>query len=288
MSTPHFTPIPDGCVAPSSRPFAVADQTRLHGQGSRRSGTVGVGLCSVRVRALLLLLLAPAACSPSTNETGAAFTQTGQVIAMSGGEGGAANACFSCHGLDGEGDGVSVPRLAGLDAGYLQKQMEDYANDVRQDPVMKQVARWLDDGDRRAVSEWYASLPAPTTSDVSRPAPAIYLAGAPSRGVAACASCHGADGRGVGSGNPAIAAQPAAYTLDQLNRWKTAKRRNDPRGVMAEAVAGLTAAEAVEIAAWLETAPASPLPDSDAASASAAASAAARPEASRGVRRPDR
>ena len=240
------------------------------------------------MRALLLLLLATAACSPRTNETGAAFTRTGQVIAMSGGEGGAANACFSCHGLDGAGDGVSVPRLSGLHAGYLQKQMEDYANDLRQDTVMTEVARWLDDGDRRAVSAWYASLPAPAMTGAAGPAPAIYLTGDPTRNVAACASCHGVDGLGVGSGNPAIAAQPAAYTIEQIRRWKTAERRNDPRGMMAEAVAGLTAAETDRIAAWLEILPAAPPPDSDAASASAAASAAARPAASRGVRRPDR
>lgn len=245
-------------------------------------------LCSIRVRALLFLPLAMAACSPPTNETGAAFTRTGQVIAMSGGEGGAANACFSCHGLEGEGDGVSVPRLAGMDAGYLQKQMEDYANGVRQDPVMTEVARWLDDGDRRAVSAWYASLSAPARTGATGSAPAIYLRGDPTRGVAACASCHGVDGLGVGSGNPAIAAQPAAYTVEQIRRWKTAERRNDPRGVMAEAVAGLTAAETNQIAAWLETSPAAPPPDSGVASASAAASAAARPAASRGARRPDR
>ena len=235
-----------------------------------------------------LSLLILTACSPASNDTGAAFTRNGQIIAMGGGEGGPANACFSCHGLDGAGDGVSVPRLAGLDAGYLQKQMEDYAHDVRQDPVMKEVARWLDDGDRRAVAQWYASLPAPATSGASGPAPAIYLRGDPSRGVAACASCHGVDGRGIGSGNPAIAAQPAAYTVDQLRRWQLAKRRNDPRGVMIDAVKGLTDAEIAQIAAWLETAPAAPRPDSGVASASAAASASARPEASRGVRRPDR
>ena len=137
------------------------------------SGTVGARPCSIDVRAFLLLLPALAACSAPTNETGAAFTRDGQIIAMGGGEGGAANACFSCHGLDGAGDGVSVPRQAGLDSGYLQKQMEDYANDVRQDPVMSEVARWLDDGDRRAVSAWYAALPPPPVAGPPGPAPAI-------------------------------------------------------------------------------------------------------------------
>lgn len=238
---------------------------------------------------LPLLLLATAACTPSTNETGAAFTETGQIIAMGGGEGGPGNACFSCHGLEGEGDGVSVPRLAGLDAGYLQKQMEDYAKDVRQDPVMTQVARWLDDRDRRAVSEYYASLPVPAAPAVaSGPTPAIYMQGAPGRGIQACASCHGVAGEGIGAANPAIAAQPAAYTIDQLERWRTAKRRNDPRGVMADAVANLTRPEIEAIAVWLERQPASPAPASDAASVSDGASAAAGSAASRGIRRPDR
>jgi cytochrome c553 len=237
---------------------------------------------------VLILATATASCTPATNRTGEAFTADGEIIALGGGEGGPANACFACHGLDGAGDGVSVPRLAGLDAGYLQKQLEDYANETRADDVMGPVARWLDDGDRRAVAAWYAALPPPGGAGPPTPAPAIYLNGAPDRGVLACASCHGGNGQGVGPGNPAIGGQPAAYTLEQLRRWKKAERRNDPRGVMADAVAGLDDAEMRTIAAWLETLPAAPPPDSAAASASAAAAAAARPEASRGRRRPDR
>jgi cytochrome c553 len=253
------------------------------------SGTVAGGRCWLDVRVLPLLLLLPlAACAPPSNETGAAFTRTGEIIAMGGGEGGPANACFSCHGLDGAGDGVSVPRLAGLDAGYLQKQMEDYAKDVRQDGVMREVARWLDDGDRRAVAQFYADMPAPAARGTVGPPPKLYLTGDPSRSIASCAACHGADGLGVGFGNPAIAGQPAGYTVDQLDRWQDRKRRNDPRGVMTDAVRTLTDAEIAQIAAWLERAPAARPPDTAVASASVAASAAARPEASRGVRRPDR
>lgn len=241
------------------------------------------------ILAVLILATAAAACTPATNRTGEAFTADGEIIAMSGGEGGPANACFACHGLDGAGDGVSVPRLAGLDAGYLQKQLEDYANETRADAVMGPIAKRLDDGDRRAVSAWYAALPPPRgVSAAAMSAPAVYLTAAPDRGVLACASCHGADGQGVGPGNPAIAGQPTAYTLEQLRRWKKAERRNDPRGVMADAVAGLSEAEMRTIAAWLETLPTAPPPANDAASASAAATAAVRPEASRGTHRPDR
>lgn len=271
-----------------SHPAPFGKQTRAQRHGS--GGTAKLGWCWFRVRPLLAALTlatAAAACSPATNRTGEAFTADGRIIAMSGGEGGPANACFSCHGLDGAGDGVSTPRLAGLDAGYLQKQLADYAEGMRPDDVMTPIAKWLDDGDRRAVAAWYAALPTPDGAGAGTP-PAIYLNGAPDRGVAACASCHGMDGRGVGPGNPALSGQPAAYALEQLRRWKRAERRNDPRGVMADAVAGLSEAEMAAIAAWLERAPIAPPPDSAVASASAAAAAAARPAASRGTRRPDR
>ena len=253
------------------------------------AGTAKVGSWWFGVRPLLpvLIVALTGACTPASNRTGEAFTAGGEVIAMSGGDGGPANACFTCHGLDGMGDGVSVPRLAGLDAGYLQKQLTDYAAETRSDKVMSPIARWLDDDDQLAVARWYASLPVPRAEGGAGPAPAIWLNGAPDRGVIACASCHGADGLGVGRGNPAVAGQPAGYTIEQLRRWKRAERRNDPRGVMADAAAGLTEAEMRTIAAWLESAPIARPPASGAASASADAAAAARSAPSRETRRPD-
>ena len=236
----------------------------------------------------LLVLVLAAACTPTSDRSSRAFTADGEVIALSGGEGGAANACFTCHGLDGMGDGVSVPRLAGLDAGYLQKQLADYATETRRDKVMGPIARWLDHDEQLAVARWYAALPVRTGGDLAGPAPAIWTKGAPERGVIACATCHGADGLGVGRGNPAVTGQPAAYTIEQLRRWKRAERRNDPRGVMAVAAAGLSDAEMRTIAAWLETGPTARPPASDAASGSADAAAGARSAASRGTHRPDR
>lgn len=230
-----------------------------------------------------------AACNPPTNRTGEALRATGELVALSGGEGGAANACFRCHGLDGRGDGVSAPRLAGLDAGYLHKQMRDYAAGLRRDETMASIAKWLTDEDQQAVAEYYAAMtPAEKTATAAPPPPPAYVRDDPSRGVAACATCHGVDGQGLGPANPALAGQPAAYTLEQLRRWKRAERRNDPRGVMTAAVEGLSEAEMATIAAWLERQPASPGRDSAAATASAAAAVAEGSAASRATRRPDR
>ena len=233
-------------------------------------------------------LTAVAACHPIPNDTGAALTATGQLVALSGGDGGAANACFSCHGMEGQGDGIAAPRLAGLDVGYLQKQMEDYASGVRADDVMGPVARGLSQSDRRAVAAWYASLPPPAATAAALPMPVVYLSGDASRGVQPCAVCHGDQGQGAGPGGPAISGQPRAYTVEQIDRWRSGGRRNDPRGVMRAAVANLSAAEIQAIAAWLETSPASRPPGSGAATSSVAAAIAERPAASSAVRRPDR
>lgn len=237
----------------------------------------------------LLAVIGVSACDATPGRTDRAFSETGRIIAMSGGAGGAANACFTCHGLEGQGDGVAAPRLAGLDAGYLQKQMEDYASGLRQDDLMARVARGLDQDGRRAVAAYYASLPVSAAAVTASPAPAIYARGDPSRGVTACAACHGDRGQGTGDGgNPQIAGQPYAYTLEQLQRWKSGARRNDPRGVMAAAVRPLSDQETREIALWLSRQPASPARASAAASGSASVDAAARPAASRETRRPDR
>src|SRR5690606_12794176 len=157
-----------------------------------RHGTGAAGRCWNGVRSLLPLLALgwlATGCDATPGLTDRAFSASGQVIAMGGGSGGADNACFSCHGLAGQGDGVSTPRLAGLDQGYLQKQMEDYANGLRPDDVMTRVARGLDQHGRQKVAAWYAGLPPPPPPPPPDPntslavAPQIWLHGDVDRGV---------------------------------------------------------------------------------------------------------
>lgn len=310
MARPHCPRRPKGCsttppsAAPnlctaSSRHDRIAPHpsfatTNPSGACGFRVGTGAICRCWNRVRALPVLLppllgLLLAACDATPGATDRAFSASGELIAMSGGPGGAANACFTCHGLKGEGDGDAIPRLAGLDQGYLQKQMEDYASGLRPDDVMARVARGLDQDGRRAVAAWYAGLPAPAVmTGAPTPPPSVWLAGDAARGITPCAACHGPAGQGAGAGQPVVAGQPVAYTLEQIDRWKSGKRRNDPRGVMAAAVQRLTDAESRAIAQWLSGQPASPAPASASASASASAAAAARPAALRETRRPDR
>ena len=216
--------------------------------------------------ALAALVLLPG-CVERPTATDITFSETGWVIAMSGGAAGAKAACFTCHGLQGEGDGEAAPRLARLDAGYLQKQLADYAASTRPDDLMTPIAKRLDDEAMRAVAAYYATLPRAGAQSAARPpAPRAYLTG----GAQSCAACHGPVGEGAGPGNPVLAGQPAPYLVEQLKRWKRAERRNDPQNVMGRAAVRLSDADAQAIADWLAAAPASPPPGSAAASASAA------------------
>lgn len=151
-----------------------------------------------------------------------AFRASGEVIAFSGGDGGAANACATCHGLRGEGDGRLAPRLAGLDAGYLHRQMDDYANGRRQHPEMRAVVRRLSGEDRARVAAYYAQLPA--TGEALADTSALYRE--------RCASCHGLAGEGRDAANPALAGQSSAYVAAQLEAWRSGQRRGDGMGEM--------------------------------------------------------
>lgn len=199
---------------------------------------------------LLLISLGAAACSAPVAPPDR-FTASGEVIALGGGDGGVAHACFSCHGMDGGGDGRLSPRLAGLDAGYLHRQLDDYASGRRDHKDMARIARRMAPGARARVSAYYAGLsPPPHASGASNPDGArLYARGDPARGLPACAACHGPAGDGVGPGNPPLAGQPAAYLAAQLDAWRGGLRYNDALGAMREISRRLTPAEVRAVAA---------------------------------------
>lgn len=138
-----------------------------------------------------------------------------------------------------------------MDAGYIAKQLADYAIETRPDPVMTPIAARMRDGDRRAVAQYYAAMAAPAPR-APRYAMVLYHQGDRNRGIRACVDCHGADGAGEGPANPAISGQPAAYTAEQLRRWKRSQRRNDARDVMGQAARAMTDEEIDAISVYIE------------------------------------
>jgi cytochrome c553 len=206
----------------------------------------------------LLAFTLLAACG--TVDRGAAdqFTATGELIALSGGDAGAPNACIACHGIDGRGNGAGTPRLAGLDRGYMAAQLEAYASGRRRHPEMEAIAKKLTAGQQDAVSAYYAALPfasaqtnpPPPGGGLETSAAILYHRGDPARGLDSCASCHGARGEGAGPANPPLSGQPAAYLAEQLDQWRSSARRNDPENVMLKISQTLSLQESAALAAY--------------------------------------
>ena len=74
----------------------------------------------------------------------------------------AAPPCEACHGSHGEGMAAAhVPRLAGQSAEYLQKQLDDYADGTRDNPVMANFAKALSKPQRARFAALYAAMSAP-------------------------------------------------------------------------------------------------------------------------------
>jgi cytochrome c553 len=193
-------------------------------------------------------------CTDRMSATDDRWSRGGELIAMSGGEGGARYACVTCHGTRGEGNGFDAPRLAGLPAGYLQKQMQDYAAGLRPHDVMRDAARFLDSHERVQVANYYAAmapaaLPPATWEQPDAAAATLY--------AQACEACHGPDGRGA-PGGPPLNAQPAFYLAQQLQDWQVAKRRNDGDHAMLKAAQRLSANEVRQLSLHLARIPLRP------------------------------
>ena len=95
-----------------------------------------------------------------------------------------------------------------------------YADGRRRHEQMSWIARQLDADSKAAVSFHYSTLRGRDAPGLGAAAPSLWTRGDPARGLAACSTCHGADGQGLGPANPPLAGQPAAYLAEQLDQWR--------------------------------------------------------------------
>jgi cytochrome c553 len=180
------------------------------------------------------------------------------------GNGKGAAPCMACHGDDGAGQAAAGnPRLAGLNAAYLQKQLEDFSNGSRVNQMMQASAKALDADERHALALYYSKLPLPSAlAKPATPLPPADSIGAVlatrgdwGRGVPGCIQCHGPGGVGVGANFPPLAGQPAAYLKAQLKAWQRGSRHNDPLQLMQHVAAALSAKDIEAVANWFAAQP---------------------------------
>jgi cytochrome c553 len=162
--------------------------------------------------------------------------------------------CTPCHGADGNGLPPIFPRLAGQPAEYTAKQLMDYISGKRKNEAMAAVIAALKADDVPGLAAYFASL-APAPGKVENAAlveagKKIYLEGNTANGVPGCIGCHEANGMGSKL-NPRLSAQHQAYTIAQLQAFKTGARNNDKARVMRGAVEQMTADEMKAVAEYL-------------------------------------
>ncbi|MHB0982675.1 MAG: c-type cytochrome [Thiobacillus sp.] len=173
---------------------------------------------------------------------------------------GAALACASCHGVDGAGNPqAGFPVLAQLPPAYFAKQIADFKAGTRTHPVMTPIAQAMSVEDAESAAHHYASQPRPKAG-AATVAPAVIargknlaINGAWDRQVPPCFKCHAVDGLGVAPAFPAIAGQHAAYTVSQLQAWKTGARTNDPQKLMKAVAENLSDDDIRSVAEYLAT-----------------------------------
>jgi cytochrome c553 len=191
---------------------------------------------------------------------GAAHATDAAAITRQGNGKGAAP-CMACHGDDGGGQAAADnPRLAGLDADYLRKQLDDFASGTRASAVMQATATALGEDERQALAMYYSKLPlTPTKPAIPPPADGVgaelATRGRWASNVPACVQCHGPAGVGVGAHFPPLAGQPATYIVAQLKAWQRGARHNDPLQLMQHLSGALSEQDIHAVADWFAAQP---------------------------------
>ena len=176
-------------------------------------------------------------------------------------------ACTGCHGQEGRAasDGYH-PRIAGKPAGYLLHQLRNFRDGRRHYPLMTGLLDPLSDDYLREIAGHFAALDLPYPPPQPATAPATELArgealvrrGEATRGLPACARCHGEALTGVLPAIPGLLGLPRDYLNAQLGAWQRGARRAPAPDCMADIARRLGDADIAAVAQWLAAQPVPP------------------------------
>ena len=140
-------------------------------------------------------------------------------------------ACVSCHGAAGNSSIAANPKLAGQIDSYTYKQLVEFTGPDRNHPIMTTYAKMLTDAEKKHIAAYLGAQQqkpgAAKNKDTLELGKKIYRGGIADKGVAACASCHGANGGGLPSQYPRLAGQYQDYTVAQLVSFRSGARKNN-------------------------------------------------------------
>lgn len=169
--------------------------------------------------------------------------------------------CSACHGENGVSMVPTFPNLAAQGAPYLIKQIRDFQNHTRADPlaqsIMWTMAATIPKNKIREIADYFASQKgAPGASENPKLVAAgrkIYMGGVAADHLPACMACHGATGLGLPPLFPRLAGQHMVYVVAQLQAFKTKQRTNDPLAIMRTIAGKLSTKQMDAVAAYVRT-----------------------------------
>jgi cytochrome c553 len=174
------------------------------------------------------------------------------------------HSCGGCHGLDGAGNRIKFPRLAGQSRAYVIKQLNDFRGEGRQNDggQMQVMASELSETDIGRVADWFAKQTAPWPDLTIEPPPdlarARQLATAGIDGIPACVSCHSAAAPALAGSDvvaPRLAGQRDFYIAKQLADFRSGERDNDPKEMMRSIAKRLNDTDITALAVFLSQTP---------------------------------
>jgi cytochrome c553 len=141
-------------------------------------------------------------------------------------------ACLTCHGPKGQSATATWPKLSAQHAAYLTKQLKNFKEGTRANPVMMGMAATLTEQDMQNISAFLVKQPVSQgiaqNKDTIELGQSIYRGGIAAKGVPACAACHSPNGAGIPAQYPRLGGQWADYSYAQLVAFSNGTRKNGP------------------------------------------------------------
>ena len=164
--------------------------------------------------------------------------------------------CGACHGATGSSINPEWPNLAGQHESYIVAQLQSFKQATRDNPLMMPNAALLSDQDMQDLGAHFASqTPVGLEADPSnyKAGEKLYRGGDPERKLPACIACHGPQGKGNGPARyPALRAQHAVYTYNQLKAFAEGRRRTPGNDIMKVVAGRLTDDEMRALASYTQ------------------------------------
>jgi len=177
---------------------------------------------------LFTSLLLATAVSASYAAEGAAKAAAKPDVAK--GQATSTNVCAACHTNDGSRGSPANPIIQGQHPEYIVKQLQEFKEGKRANPIMSGMAAPLSEADMKNVAAFYAGKTAKPgfakNKDLVTLGEKIYRGGIADRMIPACAGCHSPTGAGIPAQYPRLAGQHADYTEAQLLAFRAGTRKN--------------------------------------------------------------